>query len=181
MAPKFLVLTVLLALLVSGCSGNGDKSNGETLTTSSSETSSTNSTMPNTPATLEPVEIFNQSFRFKAVTGGNDISASFEVPSGMTNLNFTMVAYADCPAWYGRSEPRVTFASPSNQNTTISSFGGNRGTMFSGNCSPSQGAGQDELGPSDASAASETGTWTIRSNGEFSGSVRLIVIADAAS
>jgi hypothetical protein len=171
---------VVLTLLVSGCSSNEGPSDGSTSTTTSEEQIANAADLPGAKIKREPREIYNETFRYKSATGGQDIAASFQVDNVTTTLGFRMLAYGDCPAYMGRQEPKVMFSSPSNATTEIRSFGGSSGTGFDGLCNPGQVTGQQYLGSSEARAQAELGEWTVRSQGTFTGNVRLIVTADPA-
>lgn len=86
-----------------------------------------------------------------------------------------MHAWADCPIFLGVQEPALVVTSPGGNEIRLDSFGANRGFTFSGPCSAAT-TGPEYLGVADAEAPSEAGSWSIRSQGSFTGDVQLVVV-----
>lgn len=170
---KALSCLILASVLVSGCSNNPTES------PTSSDTSMTSSSLA--PAlvnegkpVLPPVELLNKSYAYPGPTDP-PISDSVSVPAGVRNLAIRMQATADCPVFAGAQQPALTLTSPSGKETVIDSFGGNRGLMFSGQCNNPSTTPQ-VLGETSAEAFGEEGSWSIASQGTFTGDIRLIVV-----
>lgn len=166
---------LLLIIALAGCTDPDPGPATSPVPEGSASTAPPQATEETVRPSLPPTEMHNQSYEFPGPLDPA-IAAGMLVPTGWTRLVVRMTSTADCPVFAGTNQPQVVLTSPSGQDLVLEDFGGNGGFTFSGRC-PTATTGQEELGTSEATAGAEPGEWVIRSQGSFTGTIRLAVVA----
>lgn len=177
---------MLMVVLLSGCSGGksgGDSDSGSSMTTS--VTSSTATTAPPATAALPPKEVYNNTLTFASASGGSAGSGTFEVPKGYGNLTVILTSTAQCPGYAKQAAVEVAAGGGLDeslpvpfiaflQDSPVSDVGGYEPSS----CSAADLAGnRTGVATSTTNRAVQPGAGTLQAAGEFTGSVRIAVVA----
>lgn len=174
------VPVLFLVVAIAGCGGSkGGGSDPDPTSTGSTDQVGSSTTGP-APQAVASVELANETLDFAATGGGAADSLTVEVPATHGNVTVRFQVYADCPTGYATS-PRLAMVDADGTETELWAYAmaapADAAEPYTCPAAdPVEGRAR-QSGKVDLAAV--TGALTVRTEGEFTGEVDVVVIVSA--
>jgi hypothetical protein len=174
------LLAVLVAVALAGCSDSKGGGDNPDATPTGATSQGGNSTAGPAQQAVASLELANETLDFAATGGGAADSLTVEVPATHGNVTVRFQVYADCPTGYATS-PRLAMVDADGTETELWAYAmaapADAAEPYT--CPASDPVEGRERQSGDVDFAAVTGALTVRTEGEFTGEVDVVVIVSA--